>query len=179
MTYYTPDVTEDMVFTAVVGFLNLILPGLGTDHIIQGQGNRTPPPPEPEYILVTPAGRVRLAQNSEAWDFSDPANGATDTSQSTQFAVDVEVHGDSSGDTAQLITTVFRSDYAVTSFPSNVTPLYCDDPQQLVFQDAEAQAENRWQFKMFLQITPTVSTPQQSANTLGVKIAPPADSGAP
>ena len=175
----TPDVTEDDVFNAVTAFLLSILPDLGADHIIQGQGNRTPPPPEPEYIVISPGGRVRLAQNVETWDLADPAPTGGNISQSTQYAVAVEVHGDSSGDTSQVITTVFRSDYGVTLFPSNVTPLYCEDPQQLAFLDAEAQTENRWQFNMFLQITPAVSTPQQYANTLGVKIAPPADSGAP
>jgi hypothetical protein len=48
--------------------------------------------------------------------------------------------------------------------------LYCSDGHQMPLTTGEQQYETRWTLTASLQYNPTVSIPQQSANTLAVNI---------
>jgi len=50
--------------------------------------------------------------------------------------------------------------------------LYADDPIQIPLIDAEAQYERRWKVTAALQYNPVITTPQQSAATIQIGIAP-------
>jgi hypothetical protein len=181
MTLFVPSVTESAAITALGTFLRTVNPTLPAENVILGQSNRVAPPPEPEYIVLTPLRREGLAQPSTSYNPENPTDGPTvDISAPYTLVIQVDVHGDNSGDAAQVIVTLFRSPWGVDQFAgSNVTPLFCDDPQQLAFLTGEEQQENRWTFNANLQITPVVSTPIQFADSLTVNLAVPADSGAP
>lgn len=93
--------------------------------------------------------------------------------QATQFAVQMDVHGPASADNAQVISTLMRDAYAVEQFagqPSEVVPLYADDPKQGPFVNAEQQYENRWIVEAMLQVNPVVSVPQQFADSVTVEV---------
>lgn len=96
--------------------------------------------------------------------------------QPTKLTVQVEVHGDLSADYAQIISTMFRDEYAVDFFSSftigsihpDVVPLYADDPRQLPFSNDQQQVEDRWVIEALLQVNATVIAPQQFADRVDI-----------
>lgn len=174
------------------------------------------------------------------------ASGIKSSMQSTQMTVQLDVHGPSSGDNAQIISTLFRDDTATAFFQpatcnftgsiagtvltvaeiasgdvrplmqitgpgilattiisqqltgnpgdvgtytispaQNVTseamraipafdisPLYADDPVQLLFENAEQQMEERYSISAVVQINPAIVLPQQFFDRAVVTLNP-------
>lgn len=101
------------------------------------------------------------------------ATGVETLSQPTEVVYQLDVHGPSSSDNAQIITTIWRDQRGVdllTSFNPNVFPLYCDEPRQVPFQNAESQWEYRWVIEAHLQANQTVALPQQFADVLDLTL---------
>lgn len=89
-----------------------------------------------------------------------------------QWTVQVDVYGPASADNAQVIETLFRSEYATDAFGSygyDVQPLYCDDAHQVPLIDAEQQFEERWTLDLNLQFNALVGTSQQFATEAQVE----------
>lgn len=90
--------------------------------------------------------------------------------QPTKMTVQLDVHGPNSGDNAQIISTLFRDEYAVDQFETSgygVVPLYADDPKQIPFFNGEQQVEERWVVDAVMQCNPFVGIPLQFADALG------------
>jgi hypothetical protein len=85
------------------------------------------------------------------------------------MSIQVDVHGPNSASNTNLITTLWRDDYAlqffVTALPT-AAPLYATDPRQLAFDNAEAQYEDRWTLELVAQMNVTVQIGQQFADQL-------------
>lgn len=89
--------------------------------------------------------------------------------QSTEAVMQVDVHGPNSADNVQAVSTLMRSGYAVDLMsPLGVVPLYTDDPIQIPFITAAQQYEDRWTCDVHLQIDPSISVPQEYADTVTV-----------
>jgi hypothetical protein len=88
----------------------------------------------------------------------------------TRIDIQVDFFGPAAGDQCKAINNVYRTAYAVAQFPVGIAPLYCSDGHQTSLINAEQQYESRWTLTASLQYNPTVSIPQQSANTLAVNI---------
>jgi hypothetical protein len=98
--------------------------------------------------------------------------------QPVQFTVQLDVHGPSSGDNAQIISTLLRDIYGADLFAASgydVTPLFAGDPHQAPFQNAEKQTEWRWICDAQLQVNSIVFAPQQFMDTAIVAVGPPED----
>lgn len=123
---------------------------------------------------VTP-GTPDVASPSDVGDFvvgQSPIEGTKFASgvgaylQPTELTVQLDVHGPASADNAQIISTMFRDEFAYDFFVrlnGNVTPFYADDPRQMAFTNEEQQIEDRWVIEAKMQINATVSAPQQFA----------------
>ena len=169
MTMLTPSITQDDVTTALRSFLLSILPP-GVEVFI-GQANRVPEPADDNFIVMTPNTRARLATTAMSWDHADPNAASLDWSEPTKIDVQLDIHGEGGTDNAQVIQTLFRSSYACDQMAaSGLTPLYCDDGQQVPFINGENQYEDRWIINAVMQATPVVSTAQQFADTLTVGV---------
>lgn len=97
--------------------------------------------------------------------------GVIEVEQSTEVVMQVDVHGPSSGDNSQTISTLFRSGYAVERMAaSGVTPLYAEDPRQTPFTTAASQYEERWTIDVHLQINPIISVPQEFADSATIEV---------
>lgn len=107
---------------------------------------------------------------------SEPmAGGMTSVAQETQITMQLDVHGPNSSDNAQIISTLFRDEFAVDFFLAQtpnygISPLYTSDPRQTPFINAEQQYEYRYTIDAELQVTQTVVVPQQSADAVNVGI---------
>jgi hypothetical protein len=89
--------------------------------------------------------------------------------QPTKVTVQLDVHGPASADNVQIITTLFRDEYAVDQFTTSnfdVTPLYAGEPHQIPFLNAEQQIEERWTVDVVMQANPIITVPQQFASQL-------------
>lgn len=104
------------------------------------------------------------------------ASGVMNVLQPTKVTVQVDVHGPSSGDNTQIITTLFRDDYAAQAFIASgfdVRPLYASDPHQMPFMNGEQQAEQRWTIDLVMQCNPILTVPQQFAEQLEAQVQTP------
>jgi hypothetical protein len=164
------DLTETIVFTALRGLL-ATMPALGAIAIVKGQDNRVPEPSGSDYIVMWPLLRVRLGTNVDTY-FADDDSPLPDVKldlQPTRFDVQIDVHGPSSGDNVQTISTLFRDEFSTSYFDAGtaaIQALYASDPRQLQFVNAEAQSENRWSVDLSLQINPVVTVPQRFAEVV-------------
>jgi len=101
------------------------------------------------------------------------ASGTKIVEQSTQITIQLDVHGPNSADNAQIISTLFRDEYAVTQFATSgfdITPLYVDDPRQLPFTNDQDQVETRYVIQAQLQANQIVAVPQQFADVAKVDV---------
>lgn len=107
------------------------------------------------------AGNYTISQTQNV-SSTTMSTGTTILTQSTEFVVQLDVHGPNSGDNAQVISTVIRSSYAVSQMAaSGVTPLYSDDPRQAPFITAAQQWDERYTIDVHLQFKPSITTPQE------------------
>lgn len=168
-----PSVTESAILTALRTFL-LSLTLTGAPEIFTGQVNRVPEPTGADFIVMTPVTRTRLKTNEETWSTDPEPAPAPDTlvaGRGTQVTIQLDIHGPNGSDNAQVIATLWRSDYACRAIdPAIFQPLYASDGRQMPFINAERQYENRWTMAVVLQANPTVSTTQAFADSVDVTI---------
>ena len=163
-----PSITDDDVFTALVAFVNNVLPAIGAVNVQQGPLNRVPMPPGPDFCILEPTDRMRLATNARSYD----ATGGTRTSQeSVQVGVTVNFYGPTATDNGQTFVQLFRDLYGADFFAAyEVAPLFCDDGRQMPLIDSEKQYAARWMIRAWLQINPTISTTQDFAASVTVNV---------
>lgn len=173
MTQPTLSLTESQTLQALGTFLVAVLP-TGTD-VVTAQDNRVPAPTATNYAVMTPILRSRLATNltgyTDGFLTSGPQTRA-DT-QATLVTIQVDTFGPLSADNAQLITTLFRSDWGVDQFSTygfDVTPLYTSEPRQMKFTNESSQVEQRWTTDVVCQCNPIVTVPQDFADQLAVGV---------
>jgi hypothetical protein len=104
------------------------------------------------------------------------AAGVKSMLQGTRVTVQLDVHGPGSADNSQIITTLFRDEYATTAFAASgfdVTPLYADDARQIPFVNGEQQIEERWVIDMVMQCNPVITVPQDFASGVSIDFGVP------
>ena len=162
-------ITEIGALTAIRSFLLGCLPA-GTE-VVHGQDNRVAMPTG-DFVTMTPILRTRLAMNVDNWVLSDPAAVTKTIETDTRLDVQLDVYSNLyASENAQLIAMLFRDQYAVDALQVagfDIAPLYCSDPRQMVFTNAESQYESRWSIDISVQINPVATVPQQFANSVAI-----------
>lgn len=164
----TPSVTQAITLQALGQFI-VAATGLSMSKIILGQANRVAEPGSPNFVMMTPTSAIRLAQNTDDWNFADVNPTTRSALAPMQYTVQLDFHGSGGGDYAQDVVTLLRDAYAAEFFKSlnvGVAPLYAGDPIQTALVNAESQYEDRWTLSAVLQTNPVISTPQDFAATL-------------
>lgn len=93
--------------------------------------------------------------------------------QAGEFVIQLDVHGPSSTENVQIISTLFRDSYATDVFEAldpRIAPLYADEPKQIPFINAENQYEDRWVVEAHLQVNQIVTIAQQFMDDLVVDL---------
>src|SRR5262245_9096734 len=96
--------------TALREFLVAILPD-GVE-VIEGEDNNVGEPASADFVSMTVMRRPRLGTNV---DTLDPESGTSTTKQPTEVAVQLDIHSadlSTASDNAQLISTMFRDEFA-------------------------------------------------------------------
>ena len=161
-------IREDDVFTAVRALILNVLPTIGAENVRQGQQDDVPMPTGPNFIILTPGDRGALATTVREYR---PDDGERDTTRSTRFGMQIDFYGPDATDNGQRFAILFRDMYGCDFLrPYDVQPLFTDDGRQMPLVNSEKQYETRWMIRTVLQINPTVSTTQEFADTVIVKI---------
>ena len=169
----TIDLTEQAVFMGLRAFVLDVLP-VTAANVVKGQANRVPMPVGPNFVVMTPTGRARLATNARTYVPSDdpaPADGTRQTQQQTRLDIQIDVYGPAAAENVQIVATLLRDAYGCDFLRSYlVQPLYQGDPRQMPLVTGEQQYLARWMLGATLQFNPTVSTSQQFADIVDVTL---------
>lgn len=95
--------------------------------------------------------------------------GTDEITQKTEVTIQADVHGPSSADNTQRISTLFRDQFAVDAFQAvspELAPLYTSDPHQMPFENGEQQTEERWVIGLVMQANMIITVTQQFADQL-------------
>lgn len=164
--------TEQQIVTALRTVLISILPnGM---PIIRSQVNRVAEPLVADFVMMTPSRRTRLATNIDTFidePAAQPPIGQRNSLAKMELVVQLDVHGPSGADNAQMIATLMRDEYATIAFTAtgiDAQPLYCSEPLEAPFDNAEQQTEWRWTLDVCLQANIVVTTPQDFADVVEV-----------
>ena len=81
-----------------------------------------------------------------------------------QITCQVDIHGPDSFGNAQLVSGMWRSDWATEIVTITkglqVYPLYCSEPRQMAFRNGEQQIEERWSIDLTMQVNNEIVIPQ-------------------
>ncbi|KVS50696.1 hypothetical protein WK39_27945 [Burkholderia cepacia] len=165
--------TDRQALAALRMFLLSLVPD-GVE-IVRGLDNRVPEPPGADFIVVTPILRERLSTNVATYRDGFPASPSVKgVRQATRLTVQIDVHGPASGDTVQVIATLWRDPFAsdaLTAAGIDIAPLYSSEPRQMPFLNEARQVEPRWSVDLVMQVNPLVTVPQDFAAALEVGTA--------
>jgi hypothetical protein len=165
----TLSATESQALTALRMFLLQTVCPAGCE-VVQGQQNRVAIPPGPDWVVMTPILRVRLATNVDEYTNGNP-DGIRAVAASTRLDVQCNFYGPRASDTVQIFTTLFRSEVGVNAFlPSGVAPLYTSEPRNMSFVNDSSQYESGWSADASLNFVPVVSVPQDFTQDVEVDV---------
>lgn len=160
------------IFAAVRAFLLAALPP-GVE-VVMAQENRVATPIGTDFVTMTPGPlRERLATNVDQYSdgFATGMPQKRMAMASTRTTVQIDVHGPSSADNTQIISTLWRDSFAVDLFAATgeaIIPLYTSDPRQMPFDNGEQQVEMRWSIDLVMQLKPIVTSAQDFASALSI-----------
>lgn len=104
------------------------------------------------------------------------AAGVLNITQATDVTIQLDVHGPSSANNVQIISTTFRDDIAVTAIKAinpSIAPLHADNPTQRPFLNDQQQYEWRWGVDACLQVNAVVlDIPTQFFDQIDVTFDP-------
>jgi len=161
------DITDQDVFTSLKIFIAAILPA-GTE-IDQAQDNLVSMPAGP-FVAMNNVGTRRLSTNTGTYADSGTNPGSKGVQASLEYTIQLDFYGPDAASWANMIQIMFRDEYATASFPSNIQPLYADDPMQIPLISGEEQYVQRWKLNAVLQFNPTVTVDQDFAGALTVDL---------
>lgn len=156
----TISITDDDVFKAMRAFLTSVLPA--DVEVVQLQDDGVPMPQGP-FVGMNNGSNKRLATNSRTY-------GATSAAILTPsaYTMALDFYGPDAGSYAATVQALFRDYVGADLFPSNIRPLYADDPIQIPLITGERTWEQRWRLEAVMQTNTVVTISQQTANAVRV-----------
>jgi hypothetical protein len=158
----SPSVTETQIFTGLRAFV-LAVTGLGGQFVLRAPVNAAAMPTGP-FVLIGVTAQVPMATNVDAYTAT-----TLSISRSTDWVGQIDCYGPNSGDMAQTLGTLFRSDWGCQQLePYGVDPLYAGDAHMLPLVNGEDLYEERWTFEAHVAYSPVITLPQDTADALDV-----------
>ena len=161
---------EDAIYTAVKSYIeSLLVDSTGAalipaSSIVKGYPNGVAMPEGP-FVALTATIQDPLNVPFESYDPNAASLVAIDITQSVQVTLQIDVYGPAAGDWARILDLAWRTEYCVNMLSPACVPLYTTSTVRMPLTDGEKQYEDRWVIKAELEYDPTVSVPQQYADT--------------
>jgi len=149
---FEPSYTVDNCIDEIAAYLALFW----AVEIVRGGVSRVAMPNDP-FIQLTEISTTPICKPIEK--YRDQFGILT---EHTKLDIQVDFFGWSINDLARTVHGAFRTAWTCEQFPAWLSPLYCDEPRKLAFNNAEDQIENRWCMVMSVQFNPDLYVPQQS-----------------
>lgn len=164
------DITDSDVYTALCGFVSLIIPE-GTP-IQRGQINRVPMPNVDCVILTTIGTPRRIGTNAdsiEAVVVDGQITGFTAAVEADfEYSVQADFYSADAESWAMAAELLWRDKLVWSAMPAGMKPLYSEGRLQLPIIGAENQWIQRWTMTLVLDYQPTWTQPTQAALTATV-----------
>jgi hypothetical protein len=171
------DEGEDCAFLASISGTTMTVTAVSLGTILVGAtllgANLTSPAPTiAQQLTGTPIGGIGTYQLSSPQGTvgnQQMASGVQTYMQETEWTVQLDFHSANtadSADMAQMVSTLFRDQYAVDAFaaqPGGVSPFYADDPRQVPFLNDAQQWETRYIVEAVMQANQIITLPQAFA----------------
>lgn len=137
--------------------------------VIRGPINRAAQPAV-DHVVFTVVARRRIRTNVETDvdPYPAPDPGTVKIEAGMMLNVQVDFYGGLSGDWAAILSTVWRSEYAVNHLAPDCAPLYADDGRMVPLTTGEEQYLERWTVSAMLQYNPVTTTLQEFASAATV-----------
>lgn len=165
------DITDDAVYTALTGFLQLCIPQ-GTP-IQRGQQNRVPMPNVPCVIMTTIGAPRRIGTNQETTEAivvdGELQSFEAEVQADFEYSIQTDFYSPDAESWATAAELLWRGKIGWAFMPKGMKPLYSEGRQQLPIVAAENQWINRWTMTLVLDYQPTFSLPTQAATVATVK----------
>lgn len=167
MTLVVTPLIDDII-TDVGNFIVSIVPA-GTP-VLRGPIDRAATP-NVDFVLMTPVFRDPLRTTIVTDHDPGVGVGTATWEQGTKVELQVDLYGDTFGaDWCALFSTMWKTEYACDALGTLCSPLYTDGGRQIPLVTGEEQFLERWMVRTFLQYNPTVSTPQDYADTVDITV---------
>ena len=131
------------------------------EHIVCGDNNRVPLPPDNNYIIFTVMNPFRYGTPIER------TTSANWTSYQTyRINVQIDFYGDFAFDRANDIINISRTEYLCSFLkPYGIQPIACDDAKHLTGISGEREWVERWTVDFEIDYRDAVSDSQDWFNT--------------
>lgn len=170
MTAATITITEQNLYGTYRAFIQSLLdPSV---RVLQGQGNRTAMPTGSFVVMQTLSSPI-LSTNRDTWTPGSVNPGLIAAERSMEWICQTDCYGDDAMELANIISLKARSQYGCDQFATSgfgIQPFYATEPRQTSMINGEQQYENRYTFELHAQYNPSVSTPQDFADTLDIAL---------
>lgn len=167
---YTPSLSVDNVIDALAPFIDLFV---SPAPVVRAQVNRVSMPKGPCVVLT------ELLQGDLNVPFVTyevvPLVDTVKVNSSSAIDIQIDCYGPQAGEWANVIRTVFRSQWGWDKFPAGIKPLHTSEAIQAPLTTGEQQYDSRWTLTAHLQYNPTVTVPQAFADVLTTNKVEPAD----
>lgn len=164
----TLSIPLSQLYTAVGQFIQTVVgvdPATSaTVAVTRGQINRVAMPVS-AFINMLVMVSSRISTNEDSY-----TNDTQVTQMSTKVKMRLDFYGPLAHDWAVEVKALWRDLFGCNQLAPLFAPLYDNDAIQGALVNGEEEYEDRWILELFLQYNPTVTTPQQSANALALKV---------
>lgn len=160
--------TDAQLYRKLGIFITLVVPA-GT-QVLKALPNRAPIPAGANFVVMQIIHQRRLSTNVHGYADPFPVAGTIDTSASWEIMMQIDCYGPLARDNATMIAQMLRDPYGCESLGPECQPLYADDAKMAPLVTGEEQYLQRWIISALLQYDPSVSLPQQFADTLEITL---------
>lgn len=168
------DSYADAVFTGALGGSALTVTAVTLGSLAPGQPVFDAAGQVPPGVIITALGTgtggpgTYVVNTAATIPSGVLFGGHYDALQPIQDNYQLDFHGPDSADYVQIISTLFRDNYAAEKLAPVAAPLYAGEPLQRPFDNGEQQIEFVWSLDISLQVNPVVVVPQQFAASLNI-----------
>lgn len=150
-------VTHDDIYKEVRAYL-LGLFSCPPEIVIKGFQNGSPLPEDAIVMSILFEQTFDVASN-----YYDVNSDLATVQQSVQVSMQVDFYGTQAATRSRKLANLWKNQYT-TEWLSKCQPLYCKDPQQIIFINEKAQYEPRWMLEIELQYNPEFEHEQHYLN---------------